>query len=69
MPLRYGDVIEMKIDIGRVGTTSVEWLYELSREGSDELCATARTVPVASDLERVEKREVPSWLRDALAKS
>ena len=65
-PFRYGDRIEMEIEIGKVGTTSVEWLYTLRRDGEDEVSATARTVTVASDLERIEKVPVPGWLREGL---
>lgn len=66
-PLRYGDRIEMSIAIGKVGTTSVEWLYELRREADGELCATARTVTVSTNLAEIEKLPVPDWLRQALA--
>lgn len=65
-PIRYGDRIEMEIEIGKVGTTSVEWLYTLRRQGDDEVAATARTVTVASDLETIEKVPVPDWLREGL---
>jgi 4-hydroxybenzoyl-CoA thioesterase len=65
-PIRYGDRVEMEIEIGKVGTTSVEWLYTLRREGEDEIAATARTVTVASDLEKIEKMPLPDWLREGL---
>ncbi len=65
-PLRYGDRIDMEIEIGRIGTTSVEWLYTLRRESDGEIAATARTITVASDLEKLEKVEVPQWFRDAV---
>lgn len=64
-PFRYGDRIEMEIEIGRIGNTSVEWLYALRGEGEDEVRARARTVTVASDLEHLEKVPVPDWLRQA----
>lgn len=63
-PLRYGDRIEMEIVIGRIGTTSVEWLYSLRRESDGEIVATARTVTVATNLETIDKVEVPEWLRE-----
>lgn len=66
-PLRYGDRIEMTVRIGKIGTTSVEWLYELRRQSDGELCATARTITVATDLSKLEKLPVPTWLREALA--
>ena len=66
-PFRYGDRIEMEIAIGRVGATSVEWLYALRAEGEEAVRARARTVTVASDLATIEKVDVPGWLRDALA--
>ncbi len=63
MPFRYGDRIEMEIAIGRVGTTSVEWLYTLRAAGEETVRTRARTVTVASDLERLQKVPVPDWLR------
>ncbi len=65
-PLRYGDRIEMSIAIGKVGTTSVEWLYELRRQSDGELCATARTVTVSTNLAELQKLPIPDWLRQAL---
>ena len=66
-PFRYGDRIAMEIAIGRVGTTSVEWLYTLRGAGEEAIRATARTVTVSTDLERLEKLPVPEWLRTGLA--
>ena len=65
-PLRYGDRIELEISIGKIGTTSVEWLYSLRRASDGETVATARTVTVATNLETIEKVVVPEWLREGL---
>jgi 4-hydroxybenzoyl-CoA thioesterase len=65
-PFRYGDRILMDIEIGSIGTTSVEWLYTLRSAGEETPRATARTVTVASDLERLAKVPVPDWLRSGL---
>jgi 4-hydroxybenzoyl-CoA thioesterase len=65
-PLRYGDRVEMEIEVGKIGTTSIEWIYRLRRESDGELAATARTVTVATNLEVLEKVEVPDWLRKGL---
>lgn len=65
-PLRYGDRIDMEIAIGKIGTTSVEWLYTLRRESDGEVAATARTVTVATDLAILAKVDVPAWFRDAI---
>jgi 4-hydroxybenzoyl-CoA thioesterase len=67
-PLRYGDRIEMEIEAGKIGTTSIEWLYTLRRESDGEVAATARTVTVATNLEALEKVEVPAWLRRGLTR-
>ncbi len=66
-PFRYGDRIEMEIEIGKVGGSSVEWLYTLRAEGDETVRTRARTVTVASDLGRLEKVPVPDWLRVRLA--
>lgn len=65
-PLRYGDRVDMEVVVGEIGTTSVEWLYTLRRESDGEIAATARTITVASDLQKLEKVEVPQWFRDAI---
>lgn len=65
-PLRYGDRVDMEIAFGKIGTTSVEWLYTLRRESDGEIAATARTVTVATDLATIEKMEVPQWFRTAI---
>ncbi len=62
-PFRYGDRIEMEIEIGHVGNSSVEWLYTLRAEGEEAARTRARTVTVASDLEHLRKVPVPDWLR------
>jgi 4-hydroxybenzoyl-CoA thioesterase len=67
-PLRYGDRVDMEIEIGKIGTTSVEWLYTLRRESDGEIAATARTVTVAMNLATIEKLEVPAWFRDAVGR-
>lgn len=67
-PLRYGDVIEVEVEVERVGESSIAWRYTVYRKDDPEPVAEARTVTVGLDLDRFEKRPIPDWLRAALAR-
>lgn len=72
-PLRYGDRIEIRTRVEKIGTTSVEWrhgVFFLGRTSAGApaqeggvLVAEARTVTVCTNLETLEKAPVPDWLR------
>ena len=61
-PLKYGDVIECESNVEKIGTTSLEWCHQFFLSRGD-LAARARTVTVCTDLDALEKRPVPDWLR------
>lgn len=66
-PLRYGDLVEVETAIERLGGSSVTWRYRLYRRGEDDPVATVRVVTVAVDMRDLSKRELPPWVREALA--
>ena len=66
-PLRYGDRIEIEVAVEGIGVTSIHWRYRVFKRGEAELVALGRIVTAGLDLDRFVKREVPQWLRDALA--
>jgi 4-hydroxybenzoyl-CoA thioesterase len=65
-PLRYGDEVEVTLRIGRLGKTSVDWRYELRRQGDGTLSAEARVVTACLDLDAFRARSLPDWLRAKL---
>lgn len=62
-PLRYGDQVEIEVEIVKLGTTSVTWDYRVYTRGSEELHARGRVVTVNIDLDTFEKVAIPGWLR------
>lgn len=65
-PLRYGDRIEVEVAVERVGRTSVVWIFRVFRDGATEPTAEARVVTVHADMDSLEKRPLPDWLRRKL---
>ena len=65
-PLRYGDHIQVEVDIEKVGRSSIIWRYRIFRPGEDEPAAQARVVTINVDMDTFEKRAVPDWLRQRL---
>lgn len=67
-PLRYGDTVEIEVEIVKVGRTSVTWRYTL-RTGAQmaELAAEAEIVTACIDLDRFRARVVPDWLVEAFS--
>jgi len=65
-PIRYGERIELEVEVTRVGSTSVEWRHRFRRSGDSRPLSECRVVTVLVDMGSFEKRAVPDWLRDAL---
>jgi acyl-CoA thioester hydrolase len=64
-PIFLGDVVRVSLQVSRVGTTSWDFSYTLSRhaggvEGPGERAASARTVQVWYDFVRGEKASIPA---------
>jgi 4-hydroxybenzoyl-CoA thioesterase len=66
VPLRYGDVVEIEVQIERIGASSVGWCYTVYRRGHPEVHAVGHVVTVNIDLDTFEKRPIPGWLRSKL---
>lgn len=65
-PLKYGEEVEIEMEIKKIGNTSVEWRYRIFRVGEDEAIAQARQVTVCTDLDTFAKTRFPEWLRKRL---
>ena len=65
-PIRYGEEIELEVEVMRVGGSSVEWRYRFRHAGaaaSEAPASECRVVTVLVEMKRFEKRPVPDWLR------
>lgn len=65
-PLKYGEDVEIEMEIAKIGRTSVEWRYGIFRRGESEAIARSRQITVCTDLDSFEKKPVPDWLRSRL---
>jgi len=65
-PVFYSDVVELRVQIARVGRTSLTLDYKLKRVGDEAMCANSEQVHVAMDLDTRRPVEIPQFLRDRL---
>ena len=61
------DLLEVSVYVGRFGTKSMRLNFEVRRNGSEELIATAHFVLAAVNQETFETVPIPSELREKLA--
>lgn len=68
-PIRYGDRVELEVEVVRVGESSVEWRDRFWHSGAERPSTEARIVTVMVDMDDFTKRPVPEWLRGRLSGS
>lgn len=66
-PLRYGDVVEVHVEVLRLGGRSVTFRHNLHRKSDGVLCATVVQVVVTSDLHTLKSVAVPDDVRALLS--
>jgi 4-hydroxybenzoyl-CoA thioesterase len=66
-PLRYGDVMLVRVTAPRIGTTSATLRYEFSRKADGARVAEIEHVVVATDLTTLTKIPLPEDVRATLA--
>ncbi len=66
-PIRYGDRVELEVEVLRVGSSSVEWRHRFRHEGVEKPSTECRIVTVLVEMKAFEKRPIPDWLRPRLA--
>ena len=64
---RLDDLLEVSVYVGRFGTKSMRLNFEVRRQGSDEMIATAHFVLAAVNQNTFETVPIPSELREKLA--
>lgn len=65
--LRFGDHIEVEVEVVSIGSTSVTWGYRTRVSGQEDvIVAEGHNVTVCMNMDRYEKSDIPEWLREAL---
>jgi len=67
-PLRYGDRIEVEVRVQSVGNSSIRFGYQVFKRGEDTPRVTGHNITVCVDMETFEKKRIPDFLRERLAK-
>jgi len=65
-PIRYGDPVELEIEVVRLGASSVEWRDRFWHPDADGPSTEARITTVLVDMDDFTKRPLPDWLREKL---
>lgn len=66
-PIRFGDVIRVRVSIAELRTRSVRYAFEFRVNDSDDVHATGEMISVCVDLETMKAIEIPSEIRACLA--
>ena len=66
-PIRFGDLIRVKVSVAELRTRSVRYAFEFRVNESDEIHATGEMISVCVDLATMKAIEIPSEIRDSLA--
>lgn len=67
-PLRYGDQLEVEVQVLALGRTSATWRFRVFPRGGAEASAEARVVTAGIDLDSFRPRPVPDWFRQGVAR-
>ena len=65
-PFSYGDHIELEVCVLKVGRTSITFGYRVFKKGETQPWISGHNVTVCLDMDRFQKQEIPSWLRQLL---
>jgi len=65
-PIRYGEPVELEIEVVRTGASSVEWRDRFWHPDTETPSTEARITTVMVDMDDFTKRPVPDWLRAKL---
>jgi 4-hydroxybenzoyl-CoA thioesterase len=65
-PIRYGDAVDLEVEVVRVGSSSVSWRHRFWHAWVATPSCEARVTTVLVEMASFEKRTVPDWLRSRL---
>lgn len=66
-PMKYGDILEIKVYVSRVGKTSVTLEFEVARKETGELLARSTQTRVTVNMDTWEPIPIPDRYRERLA--
>jgi len=66
-PIRFGDLIRVKVSVAELRTRSVRYAFEFRVNESGEIHATGEMISVCVDLATMKAIEIPGEIRDSLA--
>ena len=64
-PVAYGETLEIRVTVPRMGTASIDFVYEGRRSSDGELAFRVRNTQVAVDMEAWESTPIPAHHRKA----
>jgi len=68
-PLRYGDQIDVEIEVIEIGNASITWGYKVYLSGDEEILAVqAENITATINMDTFEKTDTPHWLKEKLEK-
>jgi len=65
-PIRFGEVVRVRVSVAEVRTRAVRYAFEFRVEGSEELHATGEIVAVCVDLSAMKAVEISDEVRGLL---
>jgi len=68
-PIRYGDVLEIRVGVTRLGESSVTFEFRASRAGEGELHFATSHILVAIDMASMKPMRIPERLREAFLRA
>ena len=68
-PIKYGDLLEIRVGVTRLGESSVTFEFRASRVGEGDLCFATSHVLVAVDMKTLKPVRIPEHLREAFLRA
>jgi 4-hydroxybenzoyl-CoA thioesterase len=67
-PIRYGDILSIRITVTRIGISSVEILFEAAKKEGSPPCLVSRQTLVAVDMRTFRPIPIPPRLKESFAR-
>ena len=68
-PIKYGDHLEVRVGVTRLGESSVTFEFRACRVGEGELCFATSHILVAVDMKTLKPVRIPEHLREAFLRA
>lgn len=68
-PVKYGDTLEVRVGIARVGESSVTFEFRASREGEGQLLFATSHTCVGVDMKTFQPMRIPDGLRETFRRA